>query len=118
MRRFSDILNDLELRDLPLQGGPYTWRGALNGRSMSCLDRFLVTADWESHCNKVIQRCLPRSVSDHFPILLDSDGVRTGPSPFRFELMWLKYEGFKEILKGGGKISSFTVPSVSSSLQN
>ena len=23
-----------------------------------------------------------------------------GPSPFRFELMWLKYEGFKEILKG------------------
>ena len=25
MRRFSDVLNDLGLRDLPLQGGPYTW---------------------------------------------------------------------------------------------
>ena len=100
MRRFSDILNDLDLRDLPLQGGPYTWRGGLNGSSMSRLDRFLVTVDWESHCNKVIQSCLPRPVSDHFPILLDSDGVRMGPSPFRFELMWLKYEGFKEILKG------------------
>ena len=24
MRRFSDVLNDLGLRDLPLQGGPYT----------------------------------------------------------------------------------------------
>ena len=46
------------------------------------------------------QRRLPRPVSDHFPILLDSDGVRTGPAPFRFELMWLKYEGFKDILKG------------------
>ena len=23
-----------------------------------------------------------------------------GPSAFRFELMWLKYEGFKETLKG------------------
>ena len=45
MRRFSDILNDLDLRDLPLQGGPYTWRGGLNGSSMSRLDRFLVTAD-------------------------------------------------------------------------
>ena len=100
MRRFSDILSDLELRDLPLQGGPYTWSGGLNGRAMSRLDRFLVTADWESHCNKVNQRRLPRPVSDHFPILLDTDGVRTGPAPFRFELMWLKYEGFKDILKG------------------
>ena len=34
MRRFFDILNDLGLRDLSLQGGPYTWRGGLNGRSM------------------------------------------------------------------------------------
>ena len=48
----------------------------------------------------MIQRCLSRPVSDHFPILLGSNGVRTGPSPFRFELMWLKFQGFKEILKG------------------
>ena len=54
MRRFSDILNDLGLRDLPLQGGPYTWRDGHNGRLMSRLNRFLVSADWESHCNKVI----------------------------------------------------------------
>ena len=67
---------------------------------MSRLDRFLVSPDWESQCDRVIQRRLPRPVSDHFPIMLDSEGVRTGPSPFRFELMWLKYEGFKEILKG------------------
>ena len=100
MRRFSDILNDLDLRDLPLQGGPYTWSGGLNDSAMSRLDRFLVTDDWESHCNKVTQRRLPRPVFDHFPIMLDSDGVRTGPVPFRFELMWLKYEGFKDILKG------------------
>ena len=45
MRRFSDILNDLELSDLLLQGGPFTWRGGLNDRSMSRLDRFLVTSD-------------------------------------------------------------------------
>ena len=100
MRRFFDILNDLGLRDLLLQGGPYIWRGGLNGRSKSLLDRFVVSADWESHYCKVIQSCLPRPVSDHYPILLDSDGIRMGPSPFRFELMWLEYEGFKETLKG------------------
>ena len=46
MRRFSEILNDLGLRDLPLQGGLYTWRGGKNGRSMSRLDKFLVSTDW------------------------------------------------------------------------
>ena len=99
MRWFSDVLNDLGLRDLPLQGGHYTWQGGINGSSMSRLDRFLISPEWESQCNRVIQRRLPRPVSDHFPIMLDSEGVKTGPSPFRFELMWLKYAGFKEILK-------------------
>ena len=47
-----------------------------------------------------MQSCLPRPVSDHCPILLDNNGVRTSPSPFYFELMWLKYAGFKETLKG------------------
>ena len=97
MRRFSDIINDLGLRDLPLQGGHYTWHGGPKGRSMSLLDRFLVSPEWESQCNRVIQRRLPRPVSDHFLIMLDSEGVRTGPTPFRFELMWLKYEGLKRL---------------------
>ena len=70
MRRFSDFLDDFCLRDLPLQGGAYTWRGGQNGRSMSRLYRFLVSIDWESQCIKVIQICLSMPISDHFPILL------------------------------------------------
>ena len=30
MRRFSEVVEDLELRDFPLQGGSFTWRGGLN----------------------------------------------------------------------------------------
>ena len=30
MRRFSEVLEDLELRDIPLQGVPFTWRSGLN----------------------------------------------------------------------------------------
>ncbi|RVW20562.1 putative ribonuclease H protein [Vitis vinifera] len=76
MRRFSEVIEE------------------------SRLDRFLVSEDWENHFSGAIQSSLPRPVSDHFPILLDGGGVRSGPSPFWFENMWLKEEGFKELLKG------------------
>ena len=100
MRRFSEVLDELALRDLPLQGEPYMWSGGLNGQSRSRLDRFLISEDWENHFSAVSQCTLPRPVFDHFPILLDGGGVRRGPIPFRFENMWLKEEGFKELLKG------------------
>ncbi|RVW53935.1 hypothetical protein CK203_073000 [Vitis vinifera] len=99
MRRFSEVIDDLDLRDLPLQGGPFTWSGGLNNQAMSRLDRFLVSKDWEGHFKGAVQCTLPRPVSDHFPILLDGGGVRRGPVPFRFENMWLKEEGFKDLLK-------------------
>ena len=38
-------------------------------------------------------------MSDHFPIMLEGGGLRREPSPFRFKNMWLKVEGFKELLK-------------------
>ena len=43
MRIFSEIIEHLELRDLPLQGGSFTWNGRLNNQSHSRLDRFLVS---------------------------------------------------------------------------
>ncbi|RVW45833.1 hypothetical protein CK203_086256 [Vitis vinifera] len=33
MRRFSEVIEELALRDLPIQGGPFTWTGGLNGHS-------------------------------------------------------------------------------------
>ena len=48
----------------------------------------------------MIQSTLPRLVSDHYPIMLGSEGIKSGLSPFRFENMWLKFEGFKDLLRG------------------
>ena len=55
----------------------------------------------------MIQSTLPRLVSNHFPILIDGRGIKLGPSPFRFESMWLKSEGFKDLLKGWWQGLSF-----------
>ena len=47
----------------------------------------------------MVQSTLPRLVSDHCPVMLDSEGIISGPSPFCFENMWLKFEGFKDLLR-------------------
>ncbi|RVW74273.1 Transposon TX1 uncharacterized 149 kDa protein [Vitis vinifera] len=74
-----------------------------NGRitsAMRRLDRFLVSPNWIDQYSRATQRRLPRPISDHFPILLEGGGLRRGPYPFKFENMWLKAEGFKELIEG------------------
>ncbi|RVX19302.1 Transposon TX1 uncharacterized 149 kDa protein [Vitis vinifera] len=100
MRRFAQVTDELELLDIPLHGGVASWSGGRNNQAWARLDRFLVTQDWLDCFSGVLQCRLPRPVSDHFPIILKGGGVRKGPSPFRFENMWLKVEGFKDLLRG------------------
>ena len=94
MRRFSEVLEDLELRDLPLQGGIFMWSGGRNNQTKSRLDHFLIFEEWEDLFSGLVQSLLPRPTSDHHLILLDGGGMRRGPTSFRFENMWLKKEGF------------------------
>ncbi|RVX03382.1 hypothetical protein CK203_019920 [Vitis vinifera] len=90
MRRFADVIEELQLKDLPLFGGPFTWSGRANNQTLSRLDRFLVNEGWDCRFSHSRQNVLPRPVSNHFSILLEGGGLRNGPSPFRFENMWLK----------------------------
>ncbi|XP_059592566.1 uncharacterized protein LOC132253677 [Vitis vinifera] len=99
MRRFAQVMDDLELIDLPLQGGSFTWSGGLHNQAWARLDRFLVSPIWLDQFSNVTQKRLSRPISDHFPITIEGGGKRRGPSPFRFENMWLKVEGFKDLLR-------------------
>ena len=61
---------------------------------MSRIDRALITHDWEEHYPNVIQRILPRPILNHSLVLLEAGGMARGKSPFKFENMWLKIDGF------------------------
>ena len=49
MEKFSKFIEDLNLIDLPLEGGSYTWSSDTDQLAMSRIDRALVTPDWEDH---------------------------------------------------------------------
>ena len=102
------MVEDLDLRDFPLQEGPFTWRCGLNNQSQSKPDRFLATDNWDSMFNGAVQGILPRPISNHFLILLEGGGLKRDPSPFRFENMWLEEKGFKDQMKKWWGSLSFT----------
>ena len=85
MRLFQEVIEDLELKDLPLFSGSFTWCGGLNKRLAFKLDRLLVSNDWEDHFNDLFQSILPKLVLDHAPILLDGRGDKDRKNFFRFE---------------------------------
>ncbi|RVW36390.1 hypothetical protein CK203_083809 [Vitis vinifera] len=62
MRRFSEVIGNLGLRDFPLAGGPFTWIGGLNSQVASRLDRFLISNQWEDRFSTITQSALPRLI--------------------------------------------------------
>ena len=94
MMNFSDFIFELELIDLPLFDGQFTWSNNQDPPSKSRIDRFLLSTDWEDQFSHMVQKALPRFVSDHCPISLDNGTYIRGKSYFKFENMWLCHEAF------------------------
>jgi hypothetical protein len=108
MMDFSDFIEESNLVDLPLGGGPYTWSSGSDHPSMSRIDRFLVSFDWEDFYPDVCQKLMPRPLLDHYLILLEVGSMLRGKIPFRFENMRLKTEGFVDRVQSWWSSYSFS----------
>ncbi|XP_026398200.1 uncharacterized protein LOC113293976 [Papaver somniferum] len=99
MKDFCDFYDANELIDIPIHGAKYTWikKGSLT--SMSKIDRFMTTADWDDHFTGILVKALGRPFLDHKPIILTCDLEDCGAPPWRCESMWLLEPGFLDLLE-------------------
>jgi hypothetical protein len=98
MREFGEFMETMDLVDLPLLGRRFTWFHP-NGRSMSRIDKFLVSEEWSDVWGVCSLWVLPRDISDHCPLILKKDNFDWGPRPFRFNNYWLEHKNFKKIVE-------------------
>ncbi|WMV31904.1 hypothetical protein MTR67_025289 [Solanum verrucosum] len=99
MKDFSEFIQDMGLIDLPLHGATYTWTRGEDFLQASRIDRFLISAEWNEFFGVVKQVALPRVLSDHSPLALESGDWTSDPSYFKFKNMWLQHEGFHDMVK-------------------
>ncbi|XP_026377762.1 uncharacterized protein LOC113272071 [Papaver somniferum] len=100
MSNFTKFIMDWNLIDLPLCGAIYTWTNGQVDPIFCRLDRFLINSRWEELFPDTIQSTKPRPVSDHTPILLITQGLRFGPSFYKFEHIWLEDPSLKDKITG------------------
>ncbi|XP_058762298.1 uncharacterized protein LOC131635678 [Vicia villosa] len=80
---FGKFIEDVDLVDIPSKCKKLTWYSGC-GRSMSRIDRFLVSNEVVKRRGLVGQFVGYRDVSDHCPIWLVKDDSNWGPKPFKF----------------------------------
>lgn len=98
MGRFRQLLDDLELKEIPLLGRRYSWSNECEAPTFVCLDRVFCTIDWELLFLNCILQSHATSMSDHCPLLLGLNVGVKGKRRFHFESFWTKLDGFLEVV--------------------
>lgn len=90
---FNSIISVLNLRELHLNGGAFTWSNNQDNPTIEKLDRVLISSEFEDLFPLMSARKLVRDISDHNPIFVtsrDETDDKNKNREFRFELSWLK----------------------------
>lgn len=87
------------MKEIHLNGRRYTWSNGQVNPTLTRIDRFFCTTEWELLFPSCYLHSLPSLMSDHTPLLLQGELTTTHSPSFRFANFWVKMEGFKEAVQ-------------------
>ncbi|KAK9291995.1 hypothetical protein L1049_019947 [Liquidambar formosana] len=102
--KFQEWVNKCKLVDLAFSGPPLTWCNMREGnaRISERIDKAFANVEWRLSFPEAFVRHLPRTYSDHCPILIDLKGSGVPASnlrPFRFQAAWMLHHSFESFLR-------------------
>jgi hypothetical protein len=77
MGKFRGLIEDLDLKEIPLHGHTFTWSNQQDCPSLVMLYKVLCLVDWEDLFPNVLLQSAASEYSDHCPLLL---GIRDNQS--------------------------------------
>ncbi|XP_023737696.1 uncharacterized protein LOC111885684 [Lactuca sativa] len=95
---FNRFISETGLHDLRMGGHRFTFLCQTDFK-LSKLDRFLVCNNFIHLFPSTSTTALPRDLSDHCPVILQTSLPDYGKPPFRLFNSWLDREGFEKIVK-------------------
>ncbi|XP_057432197.1 uncharacterized protein LOC130724947 [Lotus japonicus] len=96
---FKFFVDSLDLIDLNMENGTFTWNSSRSDGPRSKLDRWLLNDEAILRFDGASQSAEDWGISDHRAITLRLGSTDFGPKPFCFYNSWLMEEGFKEMVE-------------------
>jgi exonuclease III len=96
---FNNWINRCGLVELSPSNRNFVWSNNQVNPVLARLDRIFASTEWE--CDYPLARvsALPKGISDHTPLLVDTGcNLSFGKKKFRFEKWWLEREDFREVV--------------------
>jgi hypothetical protein len=86
--------------ELNLVNRKFTWSNNQDVPVMARLDRFFfVSTEWDRAYPLVRVSALPKEISDHTPLLVDTGGNQTfEKKKFRFKIWWIERADFRGVV--------------------
>ena len=100
---FKECLDECNMLDLGFAGPKYTWknRRPITSLILERIDRCFANSGWRLLYLETIVTHLPRTFSDHCPVLLElcKSSTNNFNKPFRFQTMWLLHLDFYRVVQ-------------------